>query len=78
VDYVTYTTGEKSLLTITDQDEDGTLVQGLYTYKFDVASRNGTEIVKSNQAANIPEMKLSDLVVEIKAAINKSDGDNDS
>lgn len=78
-DYVTYTAGEKSLLMIPDQSEDGTLVQGLYTYKFDITSRNGIEIVKSNQAANIAEMKLSDLVAEIRAAINKSDeGDEDS
>lgn len=70
-DYVMYAIGEKSLLTIQDQHEDGTLTQGLYTYKFDITSRNGTEIVKSNEAAQIPETTLSDLMSEMKVAIER-------
>lgn len=70
-EYVTYTVGEKTLLTIQDQSEDGSLTQGLYTYKFDIASRDGIEIVKSNEAAQIPEMALSDLISEMRVIIEK-------
>lgn len=70
-DYVTYRIGEKSVLTISDQLQDGMLTQGHYTYKFDISSKEGIEMVQRNDAAQIPEMRLSDLLSEIRSSIEK-------